>query len=157
MTARLCNDSFRKKRPPKCADEIRAARILSEDFPIGGITAYGSLAGDYWFAPAGRELVAPFFFQSNERLPQYLTEEVLRRKMGDMPNVTSLFGWTAGDVERHDDGIQVSVTNADQSKTVALKADYLVGCDGAHSAVRDRIGVGRDGSDFGQRMSQVDG
>jgi len=30
-----------------CADELRAARILPKGFPIGGITAYESLAGEY--------------------------------------------------------------------------------------------------------------
>ena len=40
-----------------CADELRAARLLPPGFPIGGITAYGSLAGEYWYAPAGREAV----------------------------------------------------------------------------------------------------
>ena len=40
-----------------CADQLRAARLLPPGFPIGGITAYESLAGQYWYAPAGRETV----------------------------------------------------------------------------------------------------
>ncbi len=40
-----------------CAGELRAARLLPQGFPIGGITAYESLAGEYWYAPAGREAV----------------------------------------------------------------------------------------------------
>ena len=40
-----------------CADELRAARLLPPGFPIGGITAYESLAGQYWYArPAARRL-----------------------------------------------------------------------------------------------------
>ena len=31
-----------------CADELRAARFLPAGFPIGGITAYRSLASEYW-------------------------------------------------------------------------------------------------------------
>jgi 4-hydroxyisophthalate hydroxylase len=53
-----------------CADELRAARLLPPGFPIGGITAYGSLAGRYWYAPPGREAVSDFYYQQQERLPQ---------------------------------------------------------------------------------------
>jgi hypothetical protein len=30
---------------------------MPRGYPIGEITAYGSLAGGYWHAPAGREVV----------------------------------------------------------------------------------------------------
>ena len=33
-----------------------------------------------------------------------------------------------------------------------LEADYVVGCDGAHSTVRDQIGIARGGADFDQLM-----
>ena len=33
-----------------------------------------------------------------------------------------------------------------------IEADYVVGCDGAHSTVRDQIDVERKGSDFDQKM-----
>jgi flavin-dependent dehydrogenase len=36
-----------------CARELRAARLLPPGFPVGGITAYRSLASEYWYAPAG--------------------------------------------------------------------------------------------------------
>ena len=39
------------------ADELRAARFLPPGFAIGEITSWGNLNGQYWFAPAGRELV----------------------------------------------------------------------------------------------------
>jgi len=51
--------------------ELRAARIMPPGYPIGEITAYGDLMSAYWQAPAGRELVRPYYFQDNERLPQY--------------------------------------------------------------------------------------
>ena len=36
-------------------DELRAARLLPPGYPIGGITAYGNLMSDYWYAPPARE------------------------------------------------------------------------------------------------------
>src|SRR6185295_11667569 len=52
------------------ASELRDARVMPPGYAIGEITAYGSLAGRYWQAPAGREIVQPYYFQKNERLPQ---------------------------------------------------------------------------------------
>ena len=34
-------------------DRLRRARTMPPDAPIGEITAYGDLAGDYWHAPRG--------------------------------------------------------------------------------------------------------
>ena len=89
-----------------CAGELRAARLMPAGFPIGGITAYQSLASEYWYAPAGRETVADFFYQRNERLPQYLTETVLRQRAAQLGAVTLLFGWSADGVWRRDDGVR---------------------------------------------------
>src|SRR5947209_19632510 len=68
-------------------DELRAARVMPRDYPIGSITAYGNLMSDYWFGPDSRERVTPFYFQRNARLPQYLTEDVLRRRSADFDDV----------------------------------------------------------------------
>jgi 2-polyprenyl-6-methoxyphenol hydroxylase-like FAD-dependent oxidoreductase len=135
-----------------CADELRAARLLPREFPIGGITAYQSLASDYWYAPAGRETVADFYFQRNERLPQYLTESVLRARVSTLGAVTTLFGWTADDVRQ--DAAAVRVTALEDSGTgrCEIEGEYLVGCDGAHSRVREQAGIAGAGADFDQRM-----
>src|SRR3989304_3168049 len=65
-----------------CVDELRAARVMPPGYPIGGVTAYGNLMSDYWYTAYGTggrgEGVQSYYFQRNERLPQYLTEEVLR-------------------------------------------------------------------------------
>ena len=36
---------------------------------IGEVTAYGSLTSEYWLAPAGREVVRPFYSQANGGCP----------------------------------------------------------------------------------------
>ena len=43
---------------------------------------------------------APYYFEANERLPQYRMEAVLRKKMASLPSVESRFGWTAKTVEQ---------------------------------------------------------
>ena len=132
-------------------DELRAARLLPSGYPIGGITTYGNLMGEYWYTPAGRESVRSYYFQANERLPQYLTEEVLRGRMTGFPHVTSFFGWSADTVQQDEHGVRVSISEEGDGNAV-LEAEYLVGCDGPRSIVREAFGIERGGTDFHQRM-----
>ncbi len=140
-----------------CVDELRAARIMPPGYPIGGVTAYGNLMSDYWYANAGQsgrgEAVRTYYFQDNERLPQYLTEEVLRRRLTELPSVTTLFGRTATTIEQDDRGVRVTISDEGSSAAEqVLEADYVVGCDGARSTVREQLGIGRGGKDYDQRM-----
>jgi 2-polyprenyl-6-methoxyphenol hydroxylase-like FAD-dependent oxidoreductase len=132
-------------------DELRASRVMPSGYPIGGVTAYKSLMSEYWHAPAGREVVRSYYFQENDRLPQYRMEEVLRRKMATLKNVTNYFGWTAQGIAQDDNGAQVTIAGENGERKV-LRADYLVGCDGGHSLVRKEVGIARGGKDFDQLM-----
>jgi 4-hydroxyisophthalate hydroxylase len=134
-----------------CADQLRAARLLPPGFPIGGITAYESLAGKYWYAPPGRETVGDFYFQRAERLPQYLTESVLRNRVAALDSVVGMFGWSAADLCLEDGGVRVTAL-ADSGQAREIQAAFVVGCDGVHSLVRDKAGITCSGADLGQRM-----
>jgi 4-hydroxyisophthalate hydroxylase len=135
-----------------CAGDLRAARVLPREFSIGGITAYGSLSGEYWYAPAGRETVSDFYYQRHERLPQYLTESVLRTRVRAFGSVTALFGWSATDVAVADDGVRVTAVEDSTGTRREIEGAYVVGCDGAHSMVREQAGIPSSGADFHQRM-----
>src|SRR5690606_6327918 len=88
-------------------DALRAARTVPKDYGIGGLTAYGSLTSGYTYDWLQRELVRPFYFADNERLPQYATEEVLRRRVAELPSVTVLYGWSATGVSDAGDSVRV--------------------------------------------------
>ncbi len=134
-------------------DQLRSARLLPPGYPIGSITAYGSLMGDYWFGPDTRERLSNFYFTRNERLPQYLTEEVLRRRAAELPHVECLFGRTATNIEQGEHGVRVTVREEEWPyEDRVLEADFVVGCDGARSTVREQMGIDRGGADFDQRM-----
>jgi 4-hydroxyisophthalate hydroxylase len=135
-----------------CAAQLHAARVLPPGFPIGGITAYEDLASAYWYAPAGRETVAGFYFERNERLPQYLTESVLRDRLRGLDPVTALFGWSAAEITEDAGGVRVTAVRDRGGERCEIAGDYLVGCDGAHSGVRERAGIESSGADFDQRM-----
>ena len=133
-------------------DELRAARIMPPGFPISGIVAYGDLMSPYWYAPPQREVLRPYYFQDVERLPQYLTEEVLRAKMARLPWVESRFGWSAEAVAQDENGVRVTIAEREGGERETLEADYVVGCDGARSVVREQIGIARGGADYDQLM-----
>jgi 4-hydroxyisophthalate hydroxylase len=135
------------------AEELRRARTMPQDAPIGEITAYGNLLTDYWHAPRGRELVRPYYFQDNDRLPQYRLEELLRVKLAQT-DVDARFGWQATGLTQDADGVRVSVSGPN-GETETLAGEYAVGCDGANSMVREASGISRSGTDFDQLMVLV--
>jgi 2-polyprenyl-6-methoxyphenol hydroxylase-like FAD-dependent oxidoreductase len=136
-----------------CVAELRAARLLPPGYPIGGVTAYGSLASDYWYAPPGLEQVRSYYFQENERLPQYLTEQVLRDRAAKLPSVETRFGWTAKAVEQAVDKVSVRIAASEWPyDEEVLEAEYVVGCDGARSLVRAALGIEQEGPDYGLKM-----
>jgi 2-polyprenyl-6-methoxyphenol hydroxylase-like FAD-dependent oxidoreductase len=134
------------------ADELRAARIMPKGYPISGITCYGNLMSDYWYPPPQREIIRKYYYQDVERLPQYLTEKVLRARMSELPSVTNYFGWTAETISQDEASVSVTVAESSGGRRETLEADYLVGCDGAHSLVRGQAGIERGGVDFDQVM-----
>lgn len=129
--------------------EVRAARTGG---PIGGLTAYGTLLGDYAYDWMRRELVRPFYVTDNERLPQYRTEAVLRRRAAELPSVEILYGWTVDGVTQDGDGVQVSVAERGGDGRRTLRAEYAVGCDGSRSVVRDAAGITQTRSDHDRVM-----
>ena len=121
-------------------------------YPIGGVTSYGNLMSDYWWSMPDRAFVSKYYFQINERLPQYETEYVLRTKMATLPSVESVTGWAAVGVEQDDTRVRVTIAEEGGSGRETIEADYVVGCDGANSFVRSQVGIERVGSDFDELM-----
>src|SRR3982074_2963479 len=103
-----------------CVDELRAARVMPRDYPIGGVTTYGNLMSPYYHSMGGARSgrgagVQDYYFQRNERLPQYCTEAVLRDRVNQLSSVTTLFGWTAVRVEQDDAGASVPILPSGES------------------------------------------
>jgi 2-polyprenyl-6-methoxyphenol hydroxylase-like FAD-dependent oxidoreductase len=133
-------------------DALRAARTLPPSYPMSGIVAYRDLNSQYWAAPPLREIVNPYYFQNNERLPQYQAEYVLRARLKELNNVDVRFGWAAEAIDQNADGVKVTITKDGGSGREIMQSDYAVGCDGGHSLVREQTGIARGGADFDQLM-----
>ena len=132
-------------------EKLRAARVLPVGFSLSGVTAYMNLNTEYWYSPPFREVVDQYYFQKSERVPQYLTERVLRDRMAELPGLESWMGWTVDFIEQDQGCVRVGMV-AQDSKRQVLEADYAIGCDGSHSIVREQIGIERGGENFDQLM-----
>ncbi|SDG27289.1 FAD-dependent monooxygenase [Pelagibacterium luteolum] len=133
-------------------DQLRAARTIPRDYGIGGLTAYGTLLGDYHYDWLQRELVRPYYYTDNERLPQYATEAVLRARAAQLPSVTTLFGWSCIETEQNAASASATIVNRETGEQKIVSALYLVGCDGSKSVVRESAGIVQDRSDHDRLM-----
>lgn len=133
-------------------DALRAERVMPPGVPVSGVTAYKSLMSEFWVAPPGRELVRDYYFEANDRLPQYALEAVLRKRLATLPKVVPRWGWSARAIRQDERGVSVEIAEEGGSGREVLEAEYVVGCDGSNSIVRDEIGIARGGTDFEQRM-----
>jgi len=121
--------------------QLRAARTVPKEYGIGGMTAYGSLLGDYQHDWLQRQLVRPYYFTDNERLPQYATEAVLRQRVSELASVQTLYGWKVDAVAQDDSGTTLHISQREGKGRQTMRADYSVGCDGAKSIVRSCAGI----------------
>lgn len=132
--------------------QLRAARIIPAGWGIGGVTAHGTLLSGYQYDWLQRDLVNAFYFQANERLPQYQMEMVLRKRVAELPAVKVLFGRRAERIEQSADGVMVWTTEQDNGAQLGVRATYAVGCDGSGSMVREQAGIRSTRRDHDRRM-----
>lgn len=82
-------------------------------------------------------------------------EAALLAALDRFPNVEVRFGTRLGSFAPGSDGTRLSLAaagGADAGATVR----YLLGCDGAHSIVREQLGIAMHGSSFSQRWIVID-
>lgn len=136
----------------KIEKALRAARTIPPGYGIGGLTAYGTLLSGYHYSWLQRDWVQDFYFTPNERLPQYQTEAVLRARVAEIPNVETLYGWSAESIRNGKDGAEVEIVRWRGSERKILEADFVVGCDGSHSIVRDQAEIAQTSADHDRLM-----
>lgn len=130
-------------------EEIRRSRVMPPEYPAAGVNAYGNLMSEYahpWFK---RSSVDPYYFASNERLPQYLTERVLRERVAGLNHIETRYGVEARSVTQ---SAETAIVETEEGR---IEADFVVGCDGSHSMVREAAGIGEHRSDHDKKMALV--
>ncbi|WP_225997727.1 FAD-dependent monooxygenase [Myceligenerans pegani] len=82
--------------------------------------------------------VLPSRFPQVVAVPQYEVERVLLERAG-AEGVMFAYDTELESLDQDDDGVRLRVTGPDGARTV--RADYVAGCDGHHSAVRGLVGL----------------
>lgn len=86
------------------------------------------------------------FPEIGQQAPQYILEEVLREAVKELAPGRLVLGSRVVDVSQDDDLVTVTVEDGVGDRSV-VTADYVIGCDGPRSVVRDRIGSHYVGGD----------
>ncbi len=123
------------------SDAIRAASPIPASYGNAGLVAYGSLLSGYHYDWFKRASVREYYAADNERLPQYETERVLRLRADTFDNIHYLSGWQFHALQTATDGVVCDIVHSDDGQKQTLHAEYLVACDGSHSAVRSAAGI----------------
>jgi 2-polyprenyl-6-methoxyphenol hydroxylase-like FAD-dependent oxidoreductase len=79
--------------------------------------------------------------EGSRRCPQTLFDPILRDQADAMPSVTLEYRTQLETFEQDDAGVRVGLLDLETGDRREVAADYLVGCDGAASAVRDKLGI----------------
>ncbi len=130
-------------------EELRAARFLPPGFAIGEITSYGNLNGEYWFAPRAGSWSTTTTFRRTTGCRSTRWKRCCEPRWRPAEHLEPV-RLDATKVEQDAGSARVTITRDGASEV--LEGDYLVGCDGGHSIVREQMGIPRSGHDFDQLM-----
>ncbi len=80
------------------------------------------------------------FPELGQQAPQFVLEDLLREVVDELPTCTLVTGARVGEITQNSTSVRAEITTGSGHRTV-VHADYLIGCDGPRSTVRDQIGV----------------
>ena len=141
-------------------ESLRAMQFADLDSAVYPIIVPGT--GTRYFSASGRPLLHArgpgtrrygHPFKSTFAQPDL--ERILASGLGRFQSVSARFGTTLCALRQTDEGVTAVVAEAAGSEHV-LDAQYLLGCDGGRSQVRDLLGVAMSGQTFPERWLVVD-
>jgi 2-polyprenyl-6-methoxyphenol hydroxylase-like FAD-dependent oxidoreductase len=92
------------------------------------------------------EVPPPQSPQHRERCPQDMFDPVLARFARSFPHVELRYRTELVSFAEHEAGVTATLRDADTGETETVEAQYLVGCDGAASTVRQGLGIAMSGN-----------
>jgi 2-polyprenyl-6-methoxyphenol hydroxylase-like FAD-dependent oxidoreductase len=121
------------------------------DYPQDNIYVAGRLVqgweiGRYENPSMDGEKPPPQSPQKRERCPQNMFDPVLRKFAETQNGVALRYRHRFVGVEQHEDHVIAGIEDLGTNQILHIKARYLVGCDGAGSAVRGGLGIEMQGN-----------
>ncbi|HWP35803.1 MAG TPA: bifunctional 3-(3-hydroxy-phenyl)propionate/3-hydroxycinnamic acid hydroxylase, partial [Thermodesulfobacteriota bacterium] len=135
---------------------MQAVGLIDRLLPTLGLGygyRYVSAAGRCFLRvqPAARE----YGYPRRNAFHQPVLERLLREHLAARPEVALRFGTELTGFEQGADGVTLALRRADGTGETAT-CDFLVGCDGARSTVRQALGIRMIGTTFRERWLIVD-
>ncbi len=131
------------------AGALRAASPLGTDYP-SNVVFCTNLAGyeltrfeNAFYCAPGRN---PLYSEHSQWVPQYTVEEVMRAHAQSLRGVEFRFNCELKTFAQDGERVQAVVRDVKRNTDVTVDADFLVGADGARSAVREAIGAKLQGN-----------
>jgi 2-polyprenyl-6-methoxyphenol hydroxylase-like FAD-dependent oxidoreductase len=137
------------------AKKLRELRTTDRAKNTGGMVSWGSLLSGYRYEWLNRGLVAPYYDEANERLPQYRTEEALRSRVAELDTIDVFFDTEYCGYSETGGGVEVNARAREEGTPSKFRARYVVGCEGSRSTLRDDAGITMDIEDHEKRMALV--
>ncbi len=125
------------------AGALRRASPISPDRPSTVVFATrmnGPLIARFENALNGNRARNNLYSEEAQWVPQYILEEVLRQCAQSLPGVAILFETEFVSLAQTAAGVNARLRNVRDESGSTIKSSYLIGADGARSAVRDAIG-----------------
>jgi 2-polyprenyl-6-methoxyphenol hydroxylase-like FAD-dependent oxidoreductase len=130
------------------ADDLRAAAPLPYDYPTDIVfttALFGRTLAVIENAFEGAKRRDERFPEPAQWVPQYIVEKVLHEKIASLPTVRLLAGTELAEFTQGPGGIVATIHELASGTRATIRADYLVGADGARSRVRAIMGVKMQG------------
>ena len=131
------------------ADSLRAASPLGVDYP-SNVLFVTRLSGfeiarfeNAMYCAPGKN---PLYSEHAQWIPQYAVEEVMRAHAATMPGVQIRFNCELVSFTQDDSGVTAQLKDLSGNATDSVRCAFLVGADGARSAVREGIGAKLQGT-----------
>ncbi len=130
------------------ADEVRSAGF-PRDYKLSMVFCT-SLAGhlldrdDY---PSLDDMETPqWSTEKKQRCPQIWLNPIMQAAVEKQPSVNLHLRWKLESFEQFETHVLAQVTDLNNGEKVLIRANYMVGCDGVGSAVRNALGIDMQGN-----------
>lgn len=126
------------------AEALRAAAPLPYDYPtdvVFSTTLYGRTLTTIENAFAGKKCRDARFPEAAQWVPQYTVEKILHDRISSLPSVNLQPGTALEAASQSASGVTATVRDLKTDTRRTIRAQYLVGADGAKSRVREIIGA----------------
>ena len=128
------------------AEEVAESGI-PEDFPRSFLfvtAVHGHELARFEYPPRKGQ-VNPHSPEIIQRCSQLWFDPILRRKAASYAGVTLAYETELREFAHDADGVSAEIADMKTGETRSVRAGYIVGCDGADSAVREALGIPLDG------------